>query len=71
MDSHIIKYITGQRKVAVKTDPSLLITERWDHSDVFYFSRTHLNQLGWDTLYNDNTDSGSDRRKSFYGKSIK
>lgn len=69
MDSHIIKYVIGQRKEAVDRDPNLLIIERWDHSDVFYYSRTHLNRLGWDTsVYNDNVKGGSDRRKSFYGK---
>lgn len=69
MDSHIIKYVTGLRNDAVNRDPNLLIIERWDHSDVFYYARTHLNQLGWDTsVYNDNVKGGSDRRKSFYGK---
>jgi hypothetical protein len=69
MDSHIIKYVTLQRKEAVSRDPNLLTVERWDHSDVFYYARTHLNQLGWDTsVYNDNTEGGSVRRKRFYGK---
>jgi hypothetical protein len=70
MDRHIIKFIVGNRKKAVEADPNLIRTEPWDHSDVFYAARTWLNQeYGWDTsVYNDNTEGGSKRRKSFYGK---
>jgi hypothetical protein len=67
MDRHMVKYIIGQRKEAIKEDPSLFATERWDHSDVFYAIRTHLNQYGYDTsVYNDYVGGGSDRRKSLY-----
>lgn len=67
MDRHIVKFIVGRRKSAVEADPSLLQTERWDHSDVFYASRTWLNQHGWDTsVYNDNTVGGATRRKDLY-----
>lgn len=67
MDRHIIKYIIGERKKAIEADPTLFETERWDHSDVFYASRTHLNQLGWDTsVYNDEIVGGANRRKVFY-----
>ena len=67
LDRHIIKYIIGQRKTAIDADPSLLQTYRWDHSDVFYAARTHLNRHNWDTsVYNDNTAGGSNRRKELY-----
>jgi len=69
MDLHIIKYVIGKRKRETEEDESLFQTERWDHSDVFYTGRTHLNRLGWDTsVYNDNVAGGADRRKLFYGK---
>ena len=64
MDRQMVKYIIGQRKDAIEKNPRLLETERWDHSDVFYSIRTHLNQHGYDTsVYNDNVRGGSDRRK--------
>ena len=67
MDRHMVKYIIGQRKEAIEEDRSLFETERWDHSDVFYAIRTHLNQHGYNTsAYNDNVRGGSDRRKSLY-----
>jgi hypothetical protein len=67
LDRQIIKYIIGQRKKDIQADPSLFQTYRWDHSDVFYASRTHLNQHNWDTsVYNDNTAGGSNRRKELY-----
>ncbi|MPZ07231.1 MAG: hypothetical protein GEU26_12595 [Nitrososphaeraceae archaeon] len=63
----MVKYIIGQRKKAIQENPSLFVTERWDHSDVFYAIRTHLNQHGYDTsVYNDNVRGGSDHRKSLY-----
>jgi hypothetical protein len=54
----------------INTPGGLFQTERWDHSDVFYASRTHLNQQGWDTsVYNDSIGKeGTQRRKAFYGK---
>lgn len=67
MDRHMVKYIIGQRKNAIEENPGLLETERWDHSDVFYSIRTHLNQHDFDTsVYNDNVGGGSDRRKNLY-----
>jgi hypothetical protein len=72
MDRHIIKYVVGQRKQEVETalangDNRHFVTERWDHSDVFYWSRTWLDQHGWDTsVYTDAIDGGSKRRKNFY-----
>jgi hypothetical protein len=67
MDRHMVKYIVGQRKKAIEEDSSLFENERWDHSDVFYAIRTHLNQHGYDTSpYNDNVRGGSDRRKRLY-----
>ena len=67
MDRQIIKYILDQRKEAIERNPILLTTYRWDHSDVFYAARTHLNRNGWDTsVYNDNVAGGSRRRKQFY-----
>ena len=67
LDRHIVKYIIGQRKTAIDADPSLLQTYRWDHSDVFYAARTHLNQHDWDTsIYNDTTAGGANRRKELY-----
>ena len=64
----MVKYIIGQRKEAIEKYPLLLETERWDHFDVFYAIRTHLNRLGWDTsVYNDSIGSrGTDRRKGLY-----
>jgi hypothetical protein len=72
MDRHMVKFVVGQRKTAVETalannDNSPFVTNRWDHSDVFYQTRTWLNQHGWDTsVYNDDVAGGSDRRKNFY-----
>jgi hypothetical protein len=40
MDRHMVKFIVGRRKSAIEADPSLFQTERWDHSDVFYATRT-------------------------------
>ena len=65
----MVRYVTGKRKRAVEQDPSLITNEPYDHSDIFYDSRTHLNKLGYDTsVYNDNVAGGSERRKDFYGK---
>jgi hypothetical protein len=67
IDRHMVKYIVGNRKDAIEADPTLFGRERWDHSDVFYAIRTHLNQHGWDTsVYNDNIVGGSKRRKKVY-----
>src|SRR5690242_10880352 len=72
MDRHMVKYVVWQRKVAVQkalsnNDNSPFVTYRWDHSDVFYTIRTHLNQLGWDTsVYTDAASGGSKRRKGLY-----
>ena len=67
LDRHMVKYVIGQRKEAIEEDESLFQTERWDHSDVFYAIRTHLNRLGYDTsVYNDNTEKGTKRRKTLY-----
>jgi hypothetical protein len=67
MDRHMVKFVVGKRKIAVEADASLLQTERWDHSDVFYAIRTWLNQHGWDTsVYNDTTAGGASRRKALY-----
>ncbi|MFL6325504.1 MAG: hypothetical protein ACJ72C_12205 [Nitrososphaeraceae archaeon] len=72
MDRHMVKYIVGQRKTAVEravanNDNSPFVTNRWDHSDVFYPIRTHLNRLGWDTfVYTDTVEGGSKRRKALY-----
>ncbi|HEY7573336.1 MAG TPA: hypothetical protein VH796_18400 [Nitrososphaeraceae archaeon] len=69
LDLHMVRYVTGKRKRAVERDPSLITIEPYDHSDIFYDSRTHLNKLGYDTsVYNDNVDGGSERRKDFYSK---
>jgi hypothetical protein len=72
MDRHMVKYVVAQRKEAVNAalangDHSPFITNRWDHSDVFYAIRTHLNRLGWDTsVYTDAVAGGSKRRKELY-----
>jgi hypothetical protein len=72
MDRHMVKYVVGQRKAAVEkaiasNDNSPFVTNRWDHSDVFYAIRTHLNRLGWDTsVYTDSVVGGSKRRKELY-----
>jgi hypothetical protein len=72
MDRHMVKYVVGQRKAAVEkaiasNDNSPFVTNRWDHSDVFYAIRTHLNRLGWDTsVYTDSVIGGSKRRKELY-----
>jgi hypothetical protein len=72
MDRHMVKYVVWQRKIAVEkalanNDNSPFVTNRWDHSDVFYAIRTHLNQLGWDTsVYTDTVSGGSKRRKELY-----
>ena len=72
MDRHMVKYVVGQRKVAIEkalanNDNSTFVTNRWDHSDVFYAIRTHLNRLGWDTsVYTDSVIGGSKRRKELY-----
>ncbi|MFL6329105.1 MAG: hypothetical protein ACJ71I_16690 [Nitrososphaeraceae archaeon] len=72
MDRHMVKYIVGQRKTAVEravanNDNSPFVTNRWDHSDVFYPIRTHFNRLGWDTfVYTDTVEGGSKRRKALY-----
>ena len=72
MDRHMVKYVVWQRKVAVEkalanNDNSPFVTNRWDHSDVFYTIRTHLNRLGWDTsVYTDAVPGGSKRRKELY-----
>jgi hypothetical protein len=69
LDLHMIRYVTGKRKLTVEQDPSLITNEPYDHSDIFYDSRTHLNKLGYDTsVYNDNVTGGSERRKDFYSK---
>jgi hypothetical protein len=74
MDRHMVKYIVGQRKAAVEkalanNDDSPFVTNRWDHSDVFYQIRTHLNRIGWDTfVYTDALSGGSKRRKELYAK---
>ena len=69
MDLHMVKYMTVLRKQEVEADPDLIQTKPYDHSDIFYNSRTHLNQLGYDTsVYNDSVSGGSDRRKDFYDK---
>jgi hypothetical protein len=67
MDRHMVKFIVGRRKKAIEENPELFQLERWDHSDVFYATRTWLNRHGWDTsVYNDNTAGGATRRKDFY-----
>lgn len=67
MDRHMVKYIVGERKKAIESDPNLIQKDPWDHSDVFYAVRTWLNQHGWDTsVYNDNVAGGADRRKALY-----
>ena len=67
LDRHMVKYVVGKRMVAIESDRNLLQTESWDHSDVFYAVRTHLNRLGYDTsVYNDNVSGGIDRRKKLY-----
>ncbi|MFL6360383.1 MAG: hypothetical protein ACJ72V_13710 [Nitrososphaeraceae archaeon] len=72
MDRHMVKYVVWQRKAAVEkalanNDNSPFVTNRWDHSDVFYAIRTHLNRLGWDTsVYTDAVSAGSKRRKELY-----
>ena len=72
MDRHIIKYVIGQRKQEVEAalangDNRHFVTKRWDHSDVFYWSRTWLDQHKWDTsVYTDATEGGSKRRKNLY-----
>ena len=67
MDSHIVKFVIGNRKEATESNPSLFQTQRWDHSDVFYAARTWLNQHNWDTsVYNDNITGGGERRKKLY-----
>ena len=69
LDLHMVRYVTGKRKRAVEQDHSLITNEPYDHSDIFYDSRTHLNKLGYDTsVYNDNVAGGSERRKDFYSK---
>lgn len=69
MELHLIKYFVGLRIKQVQANPELLTEERWDHSDIFYASRTYLNQHGWDTsVYNDNVKGGTERRKNFYDK---
>jgi hypothetical protein len=69
MDRQIIIYIVGLRKRAVEENQTLIDSVPYDHSDVFYKSRTHLNQHDWDTsVYNDNVAGGSARRKDFYDK---
>ena len=69
MDTNIIKYVIGQRIDAVKIDSSLLQWQRWNHSKVFYDSRTHLNRNGWDTsVYSDTAIGGKERRSEFYSK---
>ena len=56
MDTHIVKFVIGDRIEATESNPSLFQTQKWDHSDVFYAARTWLNQHGWNTsVYNDNT----------------
>jgi hypothetical protein len=68
----MVKYVVGQRKAAAEkaranNDKSPFVTNRWDHSDVFYTIRTHLNRLGWDTsVYTDAVSGGSKRRKELY-----
>ena len=67
MDRHMVKFVVGNRKEAIESNPSLFQTQRWDHSDVFYAVRTWLNQHNWDTsVYNDNTTGGTKRRKDLY-----
>jgi hypothetical protein len=68
----MVKYVVGQRKAAAEkaranNDKSPFVTNRWDHSDVYYTIRTHLNRLGWDTsVYTDAVSGGSKRRKELY-----
>jgi hypothetical protein len=68
----MVKYAVWRRKVDVEkalanNDKTPFVTNRWDHSDVFYTIRTHLNQLGWNTsVYTDAVSGGSKRRKELY-----
>jgi len=63
----MVKWVIGNRKIAIESNPILFQTEPWDHSDVFYAVRTWLNQHDWDTsVYNDNTVGGAKRRKELY-----
>jgi hypothetical protein len=72
MDRQMVKYVIGLRKEEVQAalannDRRHFETEIWDHSDVFYFIRTWLNQHGWDTsVYTDAVEGGSNRRKELY-----
>lgn len=67
LDRHIVKYVIGNRKRSIEVNHTLIQSEPWDHSDVFYTARTWLNQHGWDTsVYNDNVAGGYDRRKNLY-----
>lgn len=68
VELEVIRYIIGKRIEAVRADNSLLTWERWNHSKVFYESRTWLNHHNWDTsIYNDTSDGGK-KRKKFYDK---
>ena len=71
MDRHMVKFVVGQREMAVKAalannDNSPFVTNRWDHSDIFHQTRTWLNQHGWDTsVYNDDVAGGQTEGRTF------
>jgi hypothetical protein len=68
MELHIIRHIISKRQEALEADRNILIEDRWDHSDVFYAARTHLNRNGWDTSIYNGKNGASERRKQFYDK---
>lgn len=67
VELEVMRYMIGEQINTVKANPELLIWERWNHSKVFYDSRTWLNQHNWDTsIYG--SGENSPRRKRFYSK---
>ena len=49
LTSNVQRKILEERKEAVFQNPDLIVTTRWDLSDVFYKLRHDLDQMGYDT----------------------
>ena len=58
-----LEKIIDERREAVKNDPELKVTDRWDQSDVFYATRKRLDAMGYDTSKYADKDKRKDLTK--------
>jgi hypothetical protein len=49
LPTRTLEAIIDERRKAVKNNPDLKVTDRWDQSDVFYNTRKRLDAMGYDT----------------------